>query len=109
MKNGGGYDHNWVLNKKADNEWGMDARFYDPKSGRVLEVYSDEPGIQFYSGNFIDCKVDGKGVNFAYRGAICLEPQHFPDSPNKANFPSTILKPGTEYNNKLAFKFLVKN
>ena len=109
LKNGAGYDHNWVLNKKADNEWGMDARFYDPKSGRVLEVYSDEPGIQFYSGNFLDGKVDGKGVNFAYRGAICLEPQHFPDSPNKANFPSTILKPGTEYNNKLAFKFLVKN
>ncbi len=108
LKNGGGYDHNWVLNKKADNEWGMDARFYDPKSGRVLEVYSDEPGIQFYSGNFLDGKVDGKGINFGYRGAICLEPQHFPDSPNKANFPSTILKPGTEYTNKLAFKFLVK-
>jgi aldose 1-epimerase len=108
LKNGGGYDHNWVLNKKTANEWGMDARFYDPKSGRVLEVYSDEPGIQFYSGNFLTGKVEGKGVNFAYRGAICLEPQHFPDSPNKANFPSTILKPGTEYNNKIAFKFLVK-
>lgn len=108
LKNGGGYDHNWVLNKKTDNEWGLDARFTDPKSGRVLEVYSDEPGIQFYSGNFLTGKVDGKGVNFVYRGAICLEPQHFPDSPNKANFPSTILKPGTEYNNKLAFKFLVK-
>jgi aldose 1-epimerase len=109
LKNGGGYDHNWVLNKKTENEWGMDARFYDPKSGRVLEVYSDEPGIQFYGGNFLDGKVTGKGVNFVYRGAICLEPQHFPDSPNKANFPSTILKPGTEYNNKIAFKFLVKN
>ena len=108
LKNGGGYDHNWVLNKKSDSEWGMDARFYDPKSGRVLEVYSDEPGLQFYSGNFLDGKIDGKGVNFVYRGAICLEPQHFPDSPNKPDFPSTILKPGEEYDNKLLFKFSVK-
>jgi len=108
LKNGGGYDHNWALDKKSDSEWGLDATFTDPKSGRVMEVWSDEPGIQFYSGNFLDGKVDGKGVNFVYRGAICLEPQHFPDSPNKANFPSTILKPGTEYNSKLAFKFSVK-
>jgi aldose 1-epimerase len=108
LKNGGGYDHNWVLDKKSDSEWGLDATFTDPKSGRVLEVWSDEPGIQFYSGNFLDGKVDGKGVNFVYRGAICLEPQHYPDSPNKANFPSTILKPGAEYNSKLAFKFSVK-
>lgn len=108
LKNGGGYDHNWVLNKKTENEWGMDVRFYDPKSGRVLEIYSDEPGVQFYSGNFLDGKVSGKGVNFVYRGAIVLEPQHFPDSPNKANFPSTILQPGVEYNNKIVYKFLVK-
>lgn len=108
LKNGGGYDHNWALDKKSDSEWGLDATFTDPKSGRVLEVWSDEPGIQFYSGNFLDGKVDGKGVNFVYRGAICLEPQHFPDSPNKANFPSTILKPGAEYNSKLSFKFSVK-
>jgi aldose 1-epimerase len=108
LKNGGGYDHNWVLNKKSDDEWGLDARFSDPVSGRVLEVYSDEPGIQFYSGNFLDGKVDGKGVNFEYRGAICLEPQHFPDSPNKPKFPSTLLKPGVEYKSKIAFKFLVK-
>jgi len=108
LKNGGGYDHNWVLNKKSDDEWGLDARFSDPLSGRVLEVYSDEPGIQFYSGNFLDGKVNGKGVNFEYRGAICLEPQHFPDSPNKPKFPSTLLKPGVEYKSKIAFKFLVK-
>lgn len=108
LKNGGGYDHNWVLNKKSDSEWGLDARFSDPASGRVLEVYSDEPGIQFYSGNFLDGKVDGKGVNFEYRGAICLEPQHYPDTPNKPNFPSTLVKPGTEYNSKIAFKFSVK-
>jgi aldose 1-epimerase len=107
LKNGGGYDHNWVLNKKSDNEWGLDARFYDPKSGRVLEVYSDEPGIQFYSGNFLDGKVKGKGVDFVYRGGICLEPQHYPDSPNKPNFPSTILKAGEEYNSTLSFRFLV--
>jgi len=108
LKNGGGYDHNWVLNKKSDDEWGLDARFSDPLSGRVLEVYSDEPGIQFYSGNFLDGKVNGKDVNFEYRGAICLEPQHFPDSPNKPKFPSTLLKPGVEYKSKIAFKFLVK-
>jgi aldose 1-epimerase len=107
LKNGGGYDHNWVLNKKSDNEWGLDARFYDPKSGRVLEVYSDEPGIQFYSGNFLDGKVKGKGVDFVYRGGICLEPQHYPDSPNKPNFPNTILKAGEEYNSALSFRFLV--
>lgn len=108
LKNGGGYDHNWALDKKSVDEWGLDATFTDPKSGRVLEVWSDEPGIQFYSGNFLDGNVDGKGVNFVYRGAICLEPQHFPDSPNKSNFPSTILKPGAEYNSKLSFKFSVK-
>jgi len=107
LKNGGGYDHNYVLNKKSDDEWGLDARFSDPVSGRVLEVYSDEPGIQFYSGNFITGKVVGKGVTFEHRGAICLEPQHYPDTPNKPNFPSTLLKPGTEYNSKIGFKFLV--
>ena len=108
LKNGGGYDHNWVLNKKSDDEWGLDARFSDPASGRVLEVYSDEPGIQFYSGNFLTGKVEGKGVNFEYRGAICLEPQHYPDTPNQPKFPSTLLKAGTEYNSKIGFKFLVK-
>ncbi|RYF96491.1 MAG: galactose mutarotase [Chitinophagaceae bacterium] len=108
LKNGGGYDHNWVLNKKSDSEWGLDARFSDPASGRVLEIYSDEPGIQFYSGNFLDGKVNGKGVNFEYRGAICLEPQHYPDTPNKPAFPTTLLKPGTEYNSKITFKFIAK-
>ncbi|MES2824172.1 MAG: aldose epimerase family protein [Pseudomonadota bacterium] len=107
LKNGGGYDHNFVLNKKSDSEWGLDARLSDPVSGRVLEVYSDEPGIQFYSGNFLTGKVIGRGVNFEYRGAVCLEPQHYPDTPNKPNFPSTLLKPGTEYNSKIGFKFLV--
>ncbi|MES2674227.1 MAG: aldose epimerase family protein [Pseudomonadota bacterium] len=107
LKNGGGYDHNFVLNKKSDSEWGLDARFSDPVSGRVLEIYSDEPGIQFYSGNFLTGKVIGKGVNFEYRGAVCLEPQHYPDTPNKPNFPSTLLTPGTEYNSKTSFKFLV--
>jgi len=107
LKNGGGYDHNYVLNKKSDNEWGLDARFSDPVSGRVLEVYSDEPGVQFYSGNFLTGKVVGKGVTFENRGAICLEPQHYPDTPNKPNFPTTLVKPGTEYNRKISFKFLV--
>ncbi|GGY64671.1 aldose 1-epimerase [Cellvibrio zantedeschiae] len=108
LKNGGGYDHNWVLNKKTADEWGLDARFSDPVSGRTLEVYSDEPGIQFYSGNFLEGKVEGKGVKFEYRGAICLEPQHYPDTPNKPKFPSTLLKPGEEYKSKIGFKFVAK-
>lgn len=108
LKNGKGYDHNWVLNKKSDSEWGLDARFYEPVSGRVLEIYSDEPGLQFYSGNFLDGKVEGKGVKFVFRGAVCLEPQHYPDTPNKPNFPSTLVQPGTEYNNKFTMRFLVK-
>lgn len=108
LKNGLGYDHNWVLNKKSADEWGMDARMYDPNSGRVLEIYSDEPGIQFYSGNFMNGKVEGRGVKFIYRGAVCLEPQHFPDSPNKPNFPSTVVRPGVEYNNKFTMRFLVQ-
>jgi aldose 1-epimerase len=108
LKHGGGYDHNFVLNKKSADEFGLDARFSDPVSGRVLEVYSDEPGIQFYSGNFLDGKPVGKGVKFEYRSAICLEPQHYPDTPNKPKFPSTLLKAGEEYKSKIAFKFLVK-
>jgi aldose 1-epimerase len=108
LKYGGGYDHNFVLNKKTDKEWGMDARLTEASSGRILEVYSQEPGIQFYSGNFLDGTATGKGVTIPFRGAVCLEPQHFPDSPNQPKFPSTILKPGETYSTKIGYKFLTQ-
>lgn len=108
LKNGGGYDHNWVLNKKSVHEWGLDLTLSDPASGRTLEIYSDEPGMQFYSGNFLTGKVEGKGVKFEYRGAVVLEPQHYPDTPNQSKFPSTLLKPGEEYKSKITYKFVTK-
>lgn len=108
LKNGGGYDHNWVLNKKSVDEWGLDLTLSDPASGRTLEIYSDEPGMQFYSGNFLTGKVEGKGVKFEYRGAVVLEPQHYPDTPNQPKFPSTLLKPGEEYKSKITYKFVTK-
>jgi aldose 1-epimerase len=105
LKNGKGYDHNWVLDKRA-GVLGPVATVYDPESGRVLEVSSTEPGVQFYSGNFLDGKSVGKG-GWAYerRNALALEPQHFPDSPNQSNFPSVILKPGQTYHNTIIYKF----
>jgi len=105
LKNGKGYDHNWVLDKRA-GVLGPVATVYDPESGRVLEVSSTEPGVQFYSGNFLDGKSVGKG-GWAYerRNALALEPQHFPDSPNQASFPSVILKPGQTYHNTIIYKF----
>ncbi|HPO64853.1 MAG TPA: aldose epimerase family protein [Bacteroidales bacterium] len=97
LKNGKGYDHNWVLDKK-DNELALAVRLTDSISGRVLELYTTEPGIQVYSGNFMNGKVVGKsGKPYNYRGAIAMEPQHFPDSPNKPNFPSVVLEPGKTY------------
>jgi len=104
----GGYDHNFVLNKK-DSSLQLVAVLADTLSGRKLEVYTTEPGLQFYSGNFLDGKFsshDGKPVNF--RTALCLETQHFPDSPNKPNFPSTILKPGQKYHSETKYKISVE-
>ena len=108
LKYGGGYDHNWVLNK-AESGLNFAARVVEPNSGRTLEVYTNEPGIQFYGGNFMTGKDTGKGGKvFAYRGAFCLETQHFPDSPNKPEFPSTILNPGEEYHSICIYKFGVE-
>jgi aldose 1-epimerase len=85
------------------------ARAYDPQSGRVLEVSTTEPGVQFYSGNFLDGTVHGKdGKVYAYRSAFCLETQHFPDSPNQKNFPSTLLKPGRTLHSTSIYKFTVQ-
>jgi aldose 1-epimerase len=104
LRNGFGYDHNWVLDKSAPRAMELAARLRDPGSGRVLEVWSQEPGLQFYSGNFLDGRLNGKGRNYGYRSGICVEPQHFPDSPNQPSFPSTILRPGQEYSTVMAYR-----
>jgi aldose 1-epimerase len=105
---GRGYDHNWVLNN-ATGKLAVAARAYEPISGRVMEVLTTEPGIQFYSGNFLDGSITGKGGQvYKQRYGFCLETQHFPDSPNKPGFPSTVLKPGQKYNTTTIYKFSVK-
>jgi aldose 1-epimerase len=105
LKSGKGYDHNWVINKPM-GELGLMARVYEPVSGRVLEVLSTEPGLQFYSGNFLDGTITGKGGRvYKFRNGFCMEPQHYPDSPNKPEFPSVVLKPGETYRNTIIFKF----
>ncbi|GAA5509453.1 aldose epimerase family protein [Novipirellula caenicola] len=107
LRFGLGYDHNFVLDKSGnDKAMTLAARVKDPKSGRVLEVHTTEPGIQFYGGNFLDGRLRGKsGKPYVHRGGFCLETQHFPDSPNQPNFPSTILSPGEEYRTTTTFKF----
>lgn len=105
LKFGNGYDHNWVLNTAA-NGLTHAASLTDPESGRIMEVYTNEPGIQFYGGNFMDGTDMGKyGKSFDFREALCLETQHFPDSPNHPNFPSTLLTPGEEYYSICIYQF----
>jgi aldose 1-epimerase len=88
-------------------ELGLDARVTEPTTGRVMEVWSTEPGLQFYCGNFLDGTITGKeGRVYQFRNAIVMEPQHFPDSPNHDNFPSTVLHPGETYHNTIIYKFL---
>lgn len=108
LKFGRGYDHNWVINKPM-GELGLHARVYEPKTGRVMEVFSTEPGLQFYSGNFLDGTITGKGGRvYAHRTGFCMEPQHYPDSPNKPDFPSVTLRPGQTYRNTIIYKFSVR-
>ncbi len=102
---GGGYDHNYVLKVEADDELVLAARVTEPTSGRVLEVLTVEPGVQFYSGNFLDGTLSGKGQTYHHRGGFCLEPQHFPDSPNQPDFPSTTLRPGENYETRIVYRF----
>jgi aldose 1-epimerase len=104
LKFGKGYDHNWVLNKN-DASMTKAAEVRDPKSGRVMEVWTTEPGLQFYTGNFLDGKFSGKGRPFSLRSAFCMETQHFPDSPNKPAFPSTKLTPGQTYHTTSEYRF----
>jgi aldose 1-epimerase len=101
---GHGYDHNWVLNRTGS---GLEtaAKVTDPKSGRVMEVLTTEPGLQFYTGNFLDGTLKGKGRVYTRRSAFCMETQHFPDSPNKPAFPSTVLKPGETYRTTTVYRF----
>ena len=108
IKNGQGYDHNWVLNKTG-SELSLAARVTEPTSGRTLEVMTTEPGIQFYAGNFLDGTVTGKsGRPYPRRSGFCLETQHYPDSPNQPGFPSTIAKPGQDYRTRTVFSFGVR-
>ncbi len=105
LKLGKGYDHNFVLNRKGGSVE-LAARVRDPKSGRVMEVLTDQPGVQFYTGNFLDGTQQGKGGKaYQKRCAFCLETQHFPDSPNQPSFPSTELKPGQEYKTSTVYRF----
>ena len=106
LKFGKGYDHNWVLEKTKVPGLHPAAEVFEPTSGRVLSVLTTEPGIQFYSGNFLDGTVQGKGGHsYAHRAGFCLETQHFPDSPNHKNFPSTVLKAGQTYRSSTIFRF----
>lgn len=108
MANGNGYDFNWVLNKPI-GEMGFAASVLEPESGRVMEVFTDQPGMQFYSGNFFDGKTMGKyGKPLRTHESFALETQMFPDSPNQENFPSVVLRPGEEYHHTCIYRFGVK-
>jgi aldose 1-epimerase len=105
LKNGKGYDHNWVLNRGAAGVQHA-VRVVEPKTGRTLDVATTEPGVQFYSGNFLDGSIKGKGGRaYQQRSGFCLETQHYPDSPNHPNFPSTILQPQQKYSSQTIFTF----
>ena len=109
LKNGNGYDHNWVLNAKGDITRKA-ATLESPKTGIVLDVYTDEPGIQVYAGNFLDGSLTGKkGITYNQRASVCLETQKYPDTPNKPEWPSAVLRPGETYNSHCIFKFSVDN
>ena len=107
LKFGKGYDHCWVLNGEAGN-MRLAATVYEPNSGRYMEVFTTEPGIQFYTGNFLDSTLSGKGVTYAHRTGFCLETEHFPDSPNQPGFPSVTLQPGDTYQTSTTYKFSTK-
>jgi aldose 1-epimerase len=105
LKFGKGYDHNWVI-RKPMGELALMAHVYEPTSGRTLDVLSTEPGLQFYSGNFLDGSLTGKDSRvYGFRNAFCMEPQHYPNSPNQPNFPPVVLKPGQVYHNTILYRF----
>jgi aldose 1-epimerase len=103
----GGYDHTYVLKNQASLS--LIAELFEPESGRLMEVYTTEPGVQLYTGNFLDGSLTGKqGIVYNKHTGLCLETQHFPDSPNRPEFPNTILRPGEEYTQMTIYKFGVK-
>ena len=109
LANGGGYDHNWVLDRKTENEMELAASVHEPASGRVMEVYTDQPALQFYGGNFFDGTTEGKyGRALRFRESFALETQKYPDTPNHDNFPSTLLNPGETYSHTCVYRFSVK-
>jgi aldose 1-epimerase len=108
LRHGQGYDHNFVLNKPQGKALTHAARVVEPESGRVLELFTEEPGLQFYSGNFLDGSLGGKERSYAHRSGFCLEPQHFPDSPNQAQFPNVILRPREVYQTESRLRFSVE-
>ena len=106
LKNGQGYDHNWVLNKDSASAMSFAGKMWEKSTGRYIEYYTTEPGMQFYCGNFMNGTVTGKaGLPYVYRAALIFETQHFPDSPNHENFPSTVLRPGEVYHQTAIMKF----
>lgn len=107
IKAGGGYDHCWVLKRSGDGLVQF-ATVKDPESGRVMEVFTTEPGVQFYTGNFLDGKLTGKGATYSKRFGLCLETEHYPDSPNQPQFPTTTLNPGETYKTTTKYKFSAK-
>jgi len=108
LRFGRGYDHNWVLNRTGEG-LSLASRVWEKTSGRVMEVWTTEPGVQFYTGNFLDGTAIGKGGKaYAYRTGLCLETQHFPDSPNKPTFPTTVLRPGEKFTSTTVYKFSVQ-
>lgn len=109
LKYGRGYDHNWILSRKTPKELELAATVYEPESGRFMEVYTTEPGIQFYGGNFFDGEVGKNNKKYEHRASLALETQHFPDSPNHPDFPSTVLSPGEEYEHICIYKVTVKD
>lgn len=103
---GSGFDHNFIINHDEPGQMTLAASVYSSKSGRIMNVYTDQPGIQFYTGNFLNGQLVGKaGAVYGRRSAFCLETQHYPDSPNKPGFPSTILRPGDQYETRTIFEF----
>ena len=107
IKIGAGYDHNFVLNKKP-GELSLAARVTESTSGRVMEVFTTEPGLQFYSGNFIGDLPGKNGAQYHNHSGFAMEAQHFPDSPNHPDFPSTVLRPGQTYHNTIIYRFTTK-
>ena len=109
MKNGGGYDHTYVLRNQS-GKLALVASAYEPMSGRTMDVYTTEPGVVFYTGNHLNERTTGRGEKpFAKFGAFCLETQHYPDSPNHPEFPNCILRPGETFRSQTTYKFAVKN